>query len=110
MPRYKWDSAQEWLQDKLASLGEDALLAYAKDIAEMLDTDTIQDKFKDEMHSDYFFKDLDKYNTCKHCEQDITRHGATWTDDDTGGDACPANVEDGDTVTGSKDGPHEPEV
>jgi hypothetical protein len=60
MARYKWEHAQDWLQDRIAGAGEDELLELAKAMAGTLDGDQIQDLFQDAMDNDGFFDDLDE--------------------------------------------------
>ena len=54
---YKWESARDWLDDKIADAGEDVLREYLSAIVTELDNDTIQDIFKGEMDSDGFFEE-----------------------------------------------------
>lgn len=62
--KYKWDSAGDWLDDKLnATKNEDALRAFARDLASKLDSDTIQDLFQSDMTRDGFFEKV-----CADCD------------------------------------------
>jgi hypothetical protein len=63
MARYKWDSALEWLTERLDQRARQndvaELLECAKLLAEQVDSDTIQDLYQPDMNADGFFRDLD---------------------------------------------------
>jgi hypothetical protein len=63
MARYKWTSAAEWLQTKVALAASNNDAAELANICNTLivavDNDQIQDDFQSEMDADGFFRDLD---------------------------------------------------
>lgn len=58
MRRYKYESAQQWLQQKIAQANLEDLRSIAVSLASELDEDRIQDLFQDEMEADGFFEEL----------------------------------------------------
>lgn len=62
MARYKWDSAREWLDQKVqeAAAKNDVaeLVSIYNAIIGFVDNDSIQDVFQTEMAADGFFKPL----------------------------------------------------
>lgn len=63
MPRYKYESAQDWLQTKVNALAaaEDVngLASIVVSVVTMLDGDQIQEVFEREMSDDGYFDDQD---------------------------------------------------
>lgn len=76
--KYKWDSAQEWLQQYLASLGPVELLQEARNLATKLDGDEIQDLYQSDMDAQgYFTPEGENPDNaiedaeCPHCGRDL---------------------------------------
>lgn len=61
MTKYKWDSPQEWLSQKINATDDVAKLrGIVTSVVDLLDADEIQDTFQSEMDDDGYFKpDLD---------------------------------------------------
>lgn len=55
MPKYRWSSANEWLDEKIDSARNAELTSIAKQLASLVDGDQIQDIFQAEMEADGFF-------------------------------------------------------
>lgn len=53
---YKWANAQEWLQNYIDGLGHEELRQEAKNLASMLDDDTIQDTYQSDMDAQGYFE------------------------------------------------------
>ena len=58
--RYKWSHPRDWLDDYLTRHADDAerLLAEAKVLAGLLDSDEIQDEYQREMDEDGYFEEI----------------------------------------------------
>lgn len=52
---YKWANAQEWLQNYIDGLSYEELRQEAKNLASMLDDDTIQDTYQSDMDAQGYF-------------------------------------------------------
>lgn len=63
MPKYRHDSAHEWLDDRITSLSRPTkvadLAAIARDLMSKLDGDQIQDLFQSDMSADGFFEPIE---------------------------------------------------
>lgn len=55
---YRWNGAHDWLADKLEGIGEDALLAFAQRMSQLMDADDIQEAFQEEMDADGYFEEV----------------------------------------------------
>lgn len=57
-PKYRWETAHDWLEHHLEDVSHNELFNIASDLAHRLDADTIQDIFQTEMDEDGYFKPL----------------------------------------------------
>lgn len=53
---YKWANPQEWLQDYINGLSYTELLQEARNLASMLDADTIRDTYQSDMDAQGYFE------------------------------------------------------
>lgn len=60
MTRYRWSHPLEWLDEKLDTLPPAEVLSWAKQLAQQLDGDQIQDLFQQDMDDDGYFTELDE--------------------------------------------------
>ena len=71
MAKFKWDSVQEWLSDRIGKLkGQGNIEELAIDLlclAKECDSDTLQDVFQDDMVHDGYFENQ---NECRLCDKD----------------------------------------
>jgi len=107
MAKYKWDSAREWLDQKVEEIAarNDSrsmaeLVSIYNTIVAHLDNDTIQDDFQSEMDADGFFRDLEIVTKLsrEQCVKLLEGISIECRDDKTVGelrDAVESNVEDG---------------
>lgn len=56
--KYKWNSPNEWLNDKIDSYDPHELRLIAKTLATRLDADEVQDEFQSDMDEDGYFDEL----------------------------------------------------
>jgi hypothetical protein len=57
MPKYKWDSPQEWLTGKINATDDVSVLrSIMTSVIDRLDSDQIQDVFQSEMDKDGYFE------------------------------------------------------
>jgi len=54
--QYKWDSPYDWLMDKATDWDEIRLLAELRNVALLVDSDTLQDLYQTDMDNDGYFK------------------------------------------------------
>ena len=54
---YRWENVGDWLHDRIANADEPWLRQAIRDLATVLDYDTIQDIFEDEMDEDGYFEE-----------------------------------------------------
>lgn len=63
-PRYKWGHPSEWLDDYISDVASrndtETLTQIARELAQQLDGDQIQDLYQEVMDSDGYFKDLNR--------------------------------------------------
>ena len=69
---YRWQSANDWLADKVESWNEDTLRACLKALSTVLKPDVIEDLFKNEMYADGFFDLLPEFvPSCDHTWMEV---------------------------------------
>ena len=56
--RYRWSHPLEWLQEWIRDAEEIELRTLARQLAELLDADQIQDLFQSEMSDDGYFDEI----------------------------------------------------
>ena len=101
-PKYKWESAREWLDQKVQSGDEQFVRGVYNSIIDKLDEDDIQEVFREEMNGDGFF---DKVCICGQplpCEH-VSKHFKT-TDGYTLFRSDDGVWTDGDLVFDEEDG------
>lgn len=70
-PRYRWAFAYDWLEDKIHAATEAELHSFALAMAQILDSDAIQDLFQSEMQADGFFNDLNAVDELSRDAQEL---------------------------------------
>lgn len=70
---YKWDNAQEWLDQYLASLDPAELLQEARNLARRLGDDEIQDLYQSDMAAQGYFTAIGD-EPCDDCDGTTTKH------------------------------------
>lgn len=70
-PKYRWSHPREWFDYYLEqeTHDRDDLIGIARQLADKLDGDQLQDVFQSDMDADQYFHD---WNTCPDCNQPLT--------------------------------------